>query len=172
MAKLESNLSAVVAEIDRLVQSFDFTIPGKDQSLGRDLAGVVAMGIRDRSVPGRKAPDGSTWDDNEPRYAAKKRAKYDADQPNVRTGQMLSLESLKGRTAISADDVTMEYGTDTPAASALNGTTLTKGDTAVTDVEKAGYCSERRPFYGLDDTIGDAVRTAAAEALGDYLRDA
>ncbi len=172
MANLESNLGDVAGWLDRLVDGFDFERPGKDQSLGRDLAGVVANGIRDRSVPDCVAPDQSIWPANERDYAAYKREKYDADQPNVRTGQMLSLRSLVGRTSVSNELVEMKYGTGEAPTSAFNGAELTKSDEETTDVDKAGYCTEAgRAFYGLDDTIAGGVVAEAAGALDDYLKD-
>ena len=170
MATLDSNLDEVARLLDQLIAGFNFTRTGKEQSLGRDLAAKTAEGIHDRSVPGRLAPDGSQWDDNEPKYAAKKRAKYDADQPNVRTGQMLSLASLKGKTEVGPDLVVMTYGLDAPPGSALNGTELTTADKAVTDSDKAGWCAALRPFYGLDATISAALHDVARAALDEYLQ--
>ena len=171
MAELTSNVAAVEAKIAGLIQSFNFTRKGEDKSLGHDMAVVVATGIQERSIPEMKAPDGDTWDPNEPKYAARKRAKYDADQPNVRTGQMLSLESLLGDVSVAPETVTMRYGTGDPPTSAANGATLTEGDKSITDIEKAYFGSKTRPFYALDSTIeGEAVKVAKA-ALADHLRE-
>jgi hypothetical protein len=170
MVKLQSNLGEIDAWMKQLVDSFNFQRPGKDQSLGRDIAGAIANGIRDRSVPDAMGPDGDKWDDNEESYAAEKRQKYDADQPNVRTGQMLSLQSLMGRTTVEPELVEMRYGVDEPPSSAFNGTELTEGDKAVTDIQKAEWCSVTRPFYALDEEIKAAARAEAGEALNDHLK--
>jgi hypothetical protein len=170
MASVDSNADQVAAALGALVGSFDFTRPGKDQSLGRDLARTVARGIQRRSVPGATAPDGSSWAANEPEYARRKRAKYAADQPGIRTGQMLSLESLVGETTVAPDSVEMRYGTGEPPRRAANGAELTKGDAATTDRAKAGYFTDSgRPFYGLDAEIAGECRALAAEALKDHL---
>src|SRR4051812_11189637 len=99
----DSNIDEINAWMDDVIDGIVFTMPGVDQSLGRDLAGAVAEGIADRSVPDAKDPDGGTWDDNREPYKSWKAAKYDAYQPGILTGQMLSLESLLGETAIAAD---------------------------------------------------------------------
>lgn len=170
MADLESNIDDVDAWIGRLVDGFDFSRPGRDGALGRDLAVAAARGIQERSVPDCLAPDGSIWLANEPRYARWKRARHDADQPGVRTGQMLSQTSLLGRTTVSADEVEMRYGTGQPPGSAANGAELAEGDRKTTDVRKAGFFTESgRAFYGLDETVAAKVRETAAEALDDYL---
>src|SRR5690242_4486710 len=110
MADITSNIDDVSRDIESLIASFDFTSPGKDASLGEDLAGLIAERIIDRSVPDAKAPDGSTWAANEARYAAYKRKKFAADQPGILSGQMLSLESVKGRLTIDPDRLEMTYG--------------------------------------------------------------
>jgi hypothetical protein len=171
MASVSSNIDEVAAALDALIDGFDFTRPGKDQSLGRDMAGVAARGIIDRSVPGCKAPDGSDWAENEEHYADAKRAKYDADQAGIRTGQMLSLRSVLGEVTVTRDQVVMRYGTGEAPKSAANGAELTDSDKARTDREKAGYFTEKvGEFYGLDATIAGELTAEARDALHSYLR--
>lgn len=169
MSELDSNLDDVAAWVDAAVDSFDFTIAGKDQSLGRDLAGVVADGISERSEPAALDPDGTEWEANEPKYAKRKGKKYDAWQPNVRTGQMLSVKSLIGGTVVAAQEVELRYGTGQPPDSARKGD-LTESDKSITDIEKAFFCSKSRPFYALDGAIVGAVVAEAGEALADHLK--
>ncbi len=156
--------------LDQLVDTFQFDTPGKDQSLGRDLAGVVAEGIRDRSVPDAKAADGSTWPPNVPKWAARKRRKYSVDQPGILTGQMLSLEALIGEVRISGDVVELVYGTGSSASG--------EGADAPTDRQKADWFSNgtdwapERPFFELDDEIAASAVATSADALGQHLKSA
>jgi hypothetical protein len=166
---MESNGEEIERLLAELVAGFDFTVKGKDGSLGKDMAGSAAEGIVDRSVPEAIAPDGSVWPSNAEKYAKWKARKYAANQPGLRTGQMLSKQSIMGETVIGPDVVEMRYGTGTPPASAENGTDLTQSDQDITDIEKAFFFSAERPFYGLDQDIADKLGAEAGEALGEYL---
>jgi|GEM_PF-2915897 len=170
MADDNSNIDEVGQWISGILEGIDFTMPGADQSLGRDMAGVVANGIIDRSVPDAQAPDGSTWAANEPEYAARKRARYDADQPGILTGQMLSLESVKGELTLAPAEVTMKYGTGESAKRARNGAEPPKASDPPTDRQKAEWFTEGgRPFYELDDQINEAVVKEAEDAIEKHL---
>lgn len=166
-----SNIDDVERWLDEMIDSINFTLPGKDQSIGRDLAGVVAEGIADRSVPDARDPDGASWAPNEEPYKSWKRKKYDADQPGILTGQMLSLESLKGETDVAPDQVTMKYGTGKPAERARNGAARPKAANPATDREKARYFTDSgRPFYALDAEIAAKCVEEAKDAITDYLK--
>lgn len=165
-----SNIDDVSAWLDAIVAGIDFSIPGRDQSLGRDLAGVVAEGIADRSVPDAVGPDGGEWPENKEPYRSRKAKKYDAHQTGILTGQMLSLESLLGETTIGADEVEMRYGTGRPAERARNGARPPASRNPATDREKAGYCEDMGiEFYALDDAIADACVDETAGAVDGYL---
>jgi hypothetical protein len=150
--------------LDRIVATIDFTRPGAEGSLGKDIALVIVEEIRTRTVDNAQAADGSTLKENEPRYAARKRAKYGMDQPLLRTGQMLSQLSLLGQTTIGPQRIEMKYGLGVPPSSGSTGY-IEDGDMKVTDREKAGWTEAERPFYALDDRIGDEVMTAIGEWL-------
>ena len=165
------NLSEILALLDAVVETFDFTLPGKDQSLGRDLAVTVASEIAQRSSAAL-GPDGVEWAPNAPKYARWKAAWYRISDfaPNDRTGQMLSFQSLLGRPRVTKDAVEMWYGTGEAPTRTRTGALLKKTDLAVTDEEKAMYCSPKRPFYALDEQIGDACLRVTADALAEILR--
>lgn len=166
-----SNADEISAWLDKIIDGIDFTMPGRDKSLGRDLAGVVAQGIIDRSVPVAVDPGGTPWDDNEDPYKGWKARKYDARQPGILTGQMLSLESIIGDTAIASETVEMRYGTDTPAKSSRNGVDPPKAKEPPTDRQKAEWFTESgREFYALDEKIADKCVKEMSEGVGDYLR--
>jgi hypothetical protein len=166
MADLESNIDDIEQWIDGIVSAVDFTRPGKDQSLGRDLAGIVAEEIQVRTAGNSQSADGSPLKDNEPRYAAYKARKYNVHQALVRTGQLLSLQSLIGETTITSDEVSMRYGVGEAPKSGSTGY-ISDADKKVTDREKAEYVSDERPFYGLDERIADEVAKAAGEWLAE-----
>lgn len=173
-----SNLPQVIAWLDAFAESFDFTRPGVDQSLGRDLVNAVCEGIHDRSVTLRKGAD-ADWPDlsdtphgGRPGYRTWKRDKYGIDnEPNSRTGQMLSINSLRGRTQYQPKEILIVYGVDAPPTSSAAPTGyLSPADQEVTDVEKAGFAAEKgRSFFELDDTIEAGALQVASDNLTQYI---
>jgi hypothetical protein len=176
-----SNINEVVAWIEDFVRSFDFTRPGKDKSLGRDIVGTIIRGrtIGDprclvaRSAAERRGAD-TQWKANESKYAARKAKDYGVfDQPNYRTGQMLSQASLWGKTEFMSDEIIMRYGTgDPPSRSAAPTQYLSTEDQNITDIEKAYFATNvhDRPFYEIDDEIEEAVLEEMADALSEYIQ--
>lgn len=167
MADVESNIDDIEAWLDGIVAAVDFTRPGKDQSLGRDLAGIVAEEIHKRTVGNEQSADGSTLKANTPKYAAWKAKKYHVQQPLIRTGQLTSLQSLIGETTITADEVEMRYGVNEAPSRTSTGAALSKSDAAITDRQKAEFVSDERPFYALDERIADECAKFAAEWLAE-----
>lgn len=169
MAKVTSNADEVAAWIQAVVDGFDFELDVQGRSLGRDLAGVAAQAMIDRAVADGKDPDGVDYRPNEPKYRARKRRDYQVDQPNVRTGQMLSLTAMVGDTTITSDRVEMVYGTGEPPRTSLSGH-ITDADQAVTDRQKGEWATDAdRRFYELGAEGDDAVRGRIDEALEAYL---
>jgi hypothetical protein len=168
-----SNIDQVAESLRMFLDAFNFQRPGKDQSLGRDIVTDVALGIQERSVQEKRGAD-ADWAPNEPEYAEQKGKDYGVfDQPNVRTGQMLSLPSLKGAdTRIEPDSIEMVYGTGQPPTGTGTGAPLKPADTKVTDRDKAGFAHDNaRPFYEADQAIADRVRETCRENLNEYIRD-
>jgi hypothetical protein len=170
MAAVKSNADQVAGWIDRTIDGFSFELPGTDQSLGRDIAGIVAEGMIERAVPGARAPDGGTWAANEARYAAMKRKRFGADQPGILSGQMLSLASMMGRVSVTADRVEMTYGTGETPTRSTSGAALTASEKSATDRQKAEwFTAGGRAFYGLDGKIAAKVIAHAGERFAEYL---
>lgn len=167
-----SNILEFEAEFRELIDGFNFSLPGKDQSLGRDLAGIAAAGIVDRSVSEQAGPNFQAWRPNNPKYTARKLKEFGVDLIGFRTGQMLSLESVMGETTVGDNEVVMRYGTNTPATRSSTGQGKLKDDEP-TDREKAEWFSDGgREFYELDDADAEAIFDAAIKALEDYLTGA
>ena len=166
------NLGRHITWVEQLVDSVNFTLPGVEGSLGRDLAGKVAEGIAERSAIAQ-APDGTDWEPNEDKYAAWKAKRYriGGHEPNRRTGQMLSPKSLLGQTTVEPDLVLMKYGLGEPPNRTATGAALSVGDESITDIEKAYFCSKLRPFYALDERIKDEVFHVAQEAVNRLVRE-
>jgi hypothetical protein len=164
MADIESNLDDIDRWLNEAIASVDFTRPGSEGSLGEDIAHIIAQGIIDRTVAEQKTSDGSPLKENEPKYRARKLKKYGVEQPLLRTGQMLSLQSVLGETSISADSIEMKYGTGEAPQSSSTGY-ISDQDKAVTDREKAEHTSAERPFYGMDDAIADTIMDHARDWL-------
>jgi hypothetical protein len=164
MADIESNIDDIDRWLNEAIASVDFTRPGSEGSLGEDITHIVARGIIDRTAAEQKASDGSPLKALDPRYKARKQAKYQVDLILVRTGQMMSLQSVLGETSISADSIEMRYGTGEAPQTSSTGY-ISDQDKAVTDREKAEHTSAERPFYGLDDQISDAIMDHARDWL-------
>ncbi len=170
MASLNSNQPEVDAALASIVEDWDFTSVGQDQSLGRDLATGQAEQMYDRGAAGVD-PDHVDWLANEDRYRRYKKKHYGVVQPNIRTGQMLSRESLRGETTISADLVEMKYGTATPPTKTAVQGELTDADKSITDIEKAFFCSPTRPFYAINADDAEKARETSQESLDKFAEE-
>jgi len=186
-----SNIREVVSHLERFVHGFDFTRPGKDQSLGRDVVNVVVRGPELGQVGGilgrcaeHKDPDGNEWAENSRReppvpdgyYGFKERKYGIVDEPNRRTGQMLSEVTLKAKTKIEQMSIEIRPGTDEPPTKSYAPTGyLSKQDMAVTDTDKIRFAHTEtdvkpaRRFYAM--TLEDArnVRNLCQENLNEYI---
>ncbi len=172
-----SNWQQVQGFLDEFVDGFNYKRPGIDQSLGRDVAMKVVERIADRSLADRRSVD-EDWAPNEEKYAAWKAKRYSIgeDEPNTRTGQMLSQLSLYGRTRIDEKEITMIYGVNAPPTRTATGVPLTKADQKVTDVQKAYFAHAgqgkhkiTRPFYQVDETDGKAVSELCQANLNEWI---
>lgn len=166
---VESNKDDLMRDLRDLIDSFGFDATIEGKNLGQDCAGIVADGIAARSIDDESGPDGQ-WKPNAPEYAKWKARKYGVGKPNIRTGQMLSHQSLIGQTVITTASVEMNYGTGQPPTSSATGQGYDqKRDGEITDIEKAFFCSTTRPFYLLDDIIADRVLFRVDQCLQEYL---
>jgi hypothetical protein len=155
----DSNIDEVAAWEKALIDSFDFTRPGTDQSLGRDMAGDVAEGIHERTVDRRQDVDGNKLVANEYHYAAWKAETLNVYQPLVKTGQMTSLLSLIGDVTVTPNEIVMSYGTGDQDAE------------GATDRDKAAWNSGKWPFYAIDDLIVAKLVDRAADAFDRAARE-
>jgi hypothetical protein len=183
-----SNIANVVAWLDNWVDSFDFKRPGKDQSLGRDIAMKAVDLIQTRSLVDRTG-FGTAWPPNSETptkwhpqgYKNWKEEHYGTGEPNSRNGQMLSQQSMYGRTKIDSKLVTMIYSLNKPPDRATFGNPTAKQfaqDQKVTDTFKAYLAhtgqSKRnvvRPFYQLIDSDGAEIVELCRENLSEYITE-
>ncbi len=160
--------------IQAAVDTFDFTMPGEGgQSLGRDLAVTAAKGIADRSDSGLDL-NGEPFAANEDKYAKYKEKRYDVDRPGELGGQMFSLTSVLGKPEVSADAIHMSYGWNQAPArtTARNGAPLRESERKATDRQKAVWFAESgREFYGLDETIAEAMLEQAGKRFTRHFDD-
>lgn len=180
------NVDEVVAWLDGFAHSITFTRPGRDQSLGRDIAMTIIRGpeLNDQAgIMGRCAqgvtPDGAPWPSNSDNpqgkgYASRKLRKYGWDETNRRTSQMLSQVALYGRTAIEPEQVTLVYGEDRPPDISRSPTGyIDDGDKKVTDVEKATFAHQQgRDFYGIGQGDPENVTTVAQDNVNQMIIEA
>jgi hypothetical protein len=164
------NVDEVFDDIKELIDGFSFTTTVEGKSLGKDCAGIIAKEIVVRSIEEQRGESGAWYEIGE-KYAEEKFKKYGVRMIGVRTGQMLSLESLLGSVSITTTDVQMLYGTGQPPTESKSPTGyLSKADKEITDIEKAYFFSKDRPFYELDDLISDRVYARIETVLEDYIR--
>jgi hypothetical protein len=165
------------------IDGFDFTRPGHNQSLARDVADLVIARIQDRSWRG-EAPDGSTWVENSSKptqwhpqgYRKYKDDIYGWDDPNYRTGQMLSKMSLGGKVVISQKVIEIGYGTDSaPTRGGSPTSALLDADKKVTDTQKAEWAHNptggrpARKFFGVGAGDPEKIVELVQENLNDYI---
>ena len=184
---------ATIQEVCNWLQAFadgfDFTRPGVDQNLGRDMANVQVARMMDRSQK-FEAPDGSYWLGNSDRpsiwmpegYKAWKSFIYGwkGDSPNYKTGQMLSKTSMGGGTTITPQEVLIKYGTGLAPTKSYSPSGFFNPDTdgVVTDVEKAEWAHMEgphrpaRPFFGVGEGDPEALVDCAQDNMNDYIRSA
>jgi hypothetical protein len=190
---MSTNIAQVTAWLQAFVDSFDFNHTIGTKSLGRDIAHKAVQQIQDRALSHRtgagtawppnsdtpthwtEGPNGEAWG-----YRQWKDENYGTDEPNSRTGQMLSKESLYGRTKIEAKQITLIYGENKPPSRSYFGKQpdpkIFAQDQKVTDTFKAylahtGQSKKQivRPFYILINEDGVVVAEVAREQLADYI---
>ena len=169
---MSDNLNEIVGWIEGVVRSVEFTRKGEEQSLGRDLVGIVAQEIADAASAGT-APDGTSWSPNAPAYARYKAKRYSVGEhaPNIRTGQMLSLQSLVGQPLITADRIEMKYGLGVPPSRTATGVPLSESDRSISDVEKAFFNNESRPFFFMTESIADACMEMVGKVVAQWIEE-
>ena len=177
------NADQLEAWLKDFARTIDFTRPGKDQSLGRDIISALALNIQRRAAvessgarpSGRVTPFAPL----KPDYRREKQRLYGIDgQPNFRTGQMLSLASLIGKPRITPHALTMVYGLEMPPSRSVAPTgRLSAEDEETLDTDKARYAHKgtkhriARPFYALaagEDPM--TVHEIAQEWVWEYLQ--
>jgi len=189
-----SNIHEVADWFRQFIHGFNFTRPGKDQSLGRDIANVIIRGPELDGLGGvmgrcadQKDPEGKEWAKNSTKpirgypggYAEFKEEKYGIiDEANRRTGQMLSQLTLTAKTKVGATEIEIRPGTDQPPSSSAAPTgKLSEADKAVTDTQKIGFAHTETPtkparkFYAANDEDRRNVIAVAQENLDDYIRE-
>jgi hypothetical protein len=168
----EFNLDHVEALVE-LISLFDFTLPGKEQSLGRDLAVVAADEMIDRTLDEQMDANGSHLRRNSARWRAYKEARYGVvDKTGLLGGQMLSHEAMLGETTIEPELVTMVYGhgTTPTRATSQSGADLKPRELKATDREKMSWFQDRfGDIYAFDDLIEEALYDHARRALDVFL---
>ncbi len=153
------------------IETFDFRAATEEgRALGEILPDVIADGISERSTRERAAPSTGTWRENEEKYKRRKLRLYGVGETNSRTGQMLSILSLRGKVTIEPQLLTMEYGTGQPPSSGSTGY-ISDQDRLITDEDKAFYAAEDgRGFYELDETIGRDLDEEVGKCLDAHLK--
>jgi hypothetical protein len=173
MADVEVNVDAWAANLKKLIDSFDFTVPGIQKGLGQDCIDTVVEGIEDRVLPGAINPDQTPWKPNSEKYKKWKARVYNARQVGVLTAQMLSHESLRGKPTVGRYEIQMRYGTGRPPTRAFYAPNAkVKADT-LTDIEKAVIFSKIKKigrFYAFDKRIEQNLQKLAQRVLNKWVK--
>lgn len=155
MADAVSNSADLLDHLARLVHAFDLDAPDmvdSSKSLGDSLLDIAAEGVRARAVDGQKSPDGTPFDPLTESYAIRKRRTWGFITPiGVASGEMLSMEQLRGERAIDQTEAASTYGIDQANRDKLDG------------------FEQLRPVYGLNDDSVAAIRDRLAEHLHAWL---
>lgn len=133
--------------LHRLADGIDLTGNG----LGEDLLDVIVEGIVERSLGEQAAPSGAAWAPNKEPYASSRRKR--GKPIGVLTGDMLSLQQVRGTREITPTLALMTYGTSSEARRKLLW--FTKG--------RPGQ--EPRPVLGLDPEIVARLKATVLEHL-------
>lgn len=174
-----ANVDQVMAFLDDFLHSIQFTRPGIEGSMGKDAAMTIIRGphaTMQGGIMGRCAqevtPEGRPWPHNSAEYAADKERRYGWSETNRRTNQMLSQESLYGRTRIEPEAVTLVYGTGSPPSSSGAPTGyMSKGDAKTPDTIKAALAhSSNRDFYRANDDDAKNVTAVLQETVNQMIR--
>jgi len=177
MAAYDDNLDAVSAWIEETIDEigWDMDSPQGQGTLADAVIDTVIDGIQARSLVKRGADSlGSEeeWPDNHPEYRKRKERLYGEHNPNFRTTQMLSRESLKGQPEVGHDETLWPYGTGQPSPDGR-----TKHDRAVTDVQKAHYAETgqsehqiRRPFFAVTEEDADDALRVVEDAVAEHFQ--
>lgn len=178
MLTFDLNDDEIAALIEAIVDTFDFTLPGRGGgSLGEDLAAHAADTIAARGNAG-VGEDGNPFAANTPKWAAYKLRRYQVDRPGELSGQMLSLASCLGKPDVTPDRITMRHGLglsndDMGYTRSRSGVDLRPYERDATDVDKGVWFTEGgRPFYSVDDAGAEALAERVDESLGDHIRAA
>lgn len=160
------------AAFEDLFSTFGFTARASGGlSLGDECAGIVVESIAADAADGVGA-EGQTFPENSAKYRERKQKRYGWTDPGRRTGQMLSIQSLKGSIVVDDHSVEMTYGTGEPPNKSTSPTGyLSKSDEAVSDRDKLGYVSESfGDVYAMNQARVDAVADAVGAAFARFAR--
>lgn len=181
---LDSDIDDLGDWLDGVIAEIGWDMPagpegsthGSNSNLGEAAIDTVIDHIQADALAKRGADaagsDAEEWIDNERVYRRRKEGLYGEHNPNFRTNQMLSRESLKGSPEIGHEAVDWPYGTGTPSPDGK-----TKHDRTITDIEKARYAERgqsehdvRRPFFAVSDAAADNVVVVVESAIEAHLQ--
>jgi hypothetical protein len=153
----DSNLDEVLAALNDLAHAADLDSPGDGApTLADELFDVAAEHTYDRAVGAGKAPDGSVWDDNALSTKRRKRT----NTVGVESGNMLSLDELKGERTIHPTEAILIYGKSEWARRKLQF--FSRGDRSNPAPAENPGCSPSgassqpaREVWGLDQAMED-----------------
>jgi hypothetical protein len=172
-----SNQNEVAEWLRSCLDDFGFDSPSGATTLGEAIRENHVQQIQERSFGEQRGAD-APWPANSEPYRTIKEEEFGSDLINVRTRQMLSRESLRGRATADKREILHTYGLDEAGDSNAGRKPRRDGKprkaraVEPTDVDKAGWADEQqRQFFELDDQIRDKNADLVADALAEHLRN-
>lgn len=120
-----SNIDEVQDSIHDLLGTFNFRLDIGSTTLGEDLRDLVAQMIHDRSINLQRGAE-EPWAPLRGWYLSWKSANFGVELIGVLTGQMLSINSLRGDTRITDHEIEMTYGTGDPSPAASTAKAMSR----------------------------------------------
>lgn len=165
----DSNIDEIEALFDRFDEAIDFTRPGEEGSLGKDLLKSQGLRILDRA----QAEQGSEgeWEANRGEYKKRK------DKKSLPVGRglgeddedrMLSQLNVMGEQDVTATEATMKFGQTEKARS--KGDWFSNGSEGEDGKRSGAKNQPRRDFYAITSEDEDAIIEQSAEAVGEWLQ--
>lgn len=165
----DSNIQDLEAFFARFDEAIDFTRPGTEGSLGKDLLKSQGLRILDRA----QAEQGSEgeWAENRGEYKKRKDKKglpvgrgLGEDDEN----RMLSQLNVMGEQEVTATEATMRFGQGDKARN--KGDWFTNGSEGEDGKRSGAKNQPPRPFYQITSEDEDAIIEQSAEAVGEWLQ--
>jgi hypothetical protein len=145
-------MAKILADVRRIAATFDMTQNG----LGEDLLKAFTDGVKD-TIAREESPDGTPWDQLDPKYEAYKAEHYPGQPIAFLEGLMASAEEIEGEPEVTPEEATCTYGK----------TALARQLAAWFQQGSDENNQPPRPFWGFTESSTAAVKAILAKRLSE-----